>query len=51
MSKVLIDRKALIITCLAVILIDFFLRKAENYYLQVFFKERKYIEKEKKMMT
>ena len=34
-------------TCLAVILINFVLMKDENYYLQVFLKESKYIEKEK----
>ena len=32
-------------TCLAVILIDFVLKKYENYYAQVFLKECKYIEK------
>ena len=37
-------------TCLAVILIDFVLKKDENYYLQVFLKECKYIEKEKKII-
>ena len=30
-------------TCLAVILINFVLKKDENYYLQVFLKECKYI--------
>ena len=34
-------------TCLAVIKIDFILKKDENYYLQVFLIECKYIEKEK----
>ena len=34
-------------TCLAVILTNFVLMKDENYYLQVFLKESKYIEKEK----
>ena len=37
-------------TCLTVILIDFVLEKEENYYLQVFLRECKYIEKEKKMI-
>ena len=37
-------------TCLAVILIDFVLKKDENYYLQVFLKECKYIEREKKII-
>ena len=32
-------------TCLAVISLDSALKKHENYYLQVFLKERKYIEK------
>ena len=32
-------------TCLALIKIDFSLKKDENYYLQVFVKECKYIEK------
>ena len=32
-------------TCLAVISLDSALKKDENYYLQVFFKECKYIEK------
>ena len=32
-------------TCLAVISVDFVLEKDESYYLQVFLKERKYIEK------
>ena len=36
-------------TWLAVILIDFVLKKDENYYPQVFLKEYKYIEKEKKV--
>ena len=31
--------------CLAVISLDFALKKDDNYYLQVFLKERKYIEK------
>ena len=35
-------------TWLAVISLDSALKKDENYYLQVFFKEFKYIEKEKK---
>ena len=35
-------------TFLAVILIDFVLKKDEKYYLQVFFKKCKYIEKAKK---
>ena len=34
--------------CLAVLSIDFVLKKDENYYRQVFLKECKYIEKEKK---
>ena len=33
-------------TCLAVIAIDFALKKEENYYPQMFLKECKYIEKE-----
>ena len=37
-------------TCLEVISLDFVLKKDENYYLQVFSKERKYIEKEKKLL-
>ena len=36
--------------CLPVILIDFFIKKNENYYLQVFLKECKYIEKEIKVI-
>ena len=32
-------------TCLAVISLDSALKKDENYYLQVFFKKCKYIEK------
>ena len=36
--------------CLAVILIDFVLKNGENYYLQVFLKECKCIEKEKKVI-
>ena len=32
-------------TCLAVISLDFALEKDDNYYLQVFLKECKYIEK------
>ena len=32
-------------TCLAVIGLDTALNQDENYYLQVFWKERKYIEK------
>ena len=36
-------------TCLAVITIDYVLKKDENYYPQVFLKECKYIEKEKKL--
>ena len=36
--------------CLAVILIDFVLKNGENYYLQVFLKECKCIEKEKKVV-
>ena len=32
-------------TCLAVISLDFALNKGGNYYLQVFLKECKYIEK------
>ena len=32
-------------TCLAVISLDSALKKDENYYLQVFFKKSKYIEK------
>ena len=32
--------------CLAVTLIDFVLKKHENYYSQVFFKKCKYIEKD-----
>ena len=32
-------------TCLAVISLDFVLNKGGNYYLQVFLKECKYIEK------
>ena len=32
-------------TCLAVIILDSALKKYENYYLQVFLKENKYIEK------
>ena len=35
--------------CLAVLSIDFVLKKDENYYRQVFLKECKYIEKEKKV--
>ena len=35
-------------TCLAVILVDFIIKKDENYYPQLFLKECKYIEKEKK---
>ena len=35
-------------TCLAVILIGFILKNNERYYPQVFLKECKYIEKEKK---
>ena len=35
-------------TRLAVINVDFALKKDENYYLKVFLKECKYIEKEKK---
>ena len=31
--------------CLAVISLDFALKKDENYYPQIFLKERKYIEK------
>ena len=34
--------------CLAVISLDSTLKKHENYYLQVFLNECKYIEKEKK---
>ena len=34
-------------TCLAVIEIDFILKKDENYYPQIFLIEWKYIEKEK----
>ena len=34
-------------TCLAVISLDSTLKNNENYYPQVFLKERKYIEKEK----
>ena len=33
-------------TCLAVINVDSALKKDENYYLQAFLKEHKYIEKE-----
>ena len=33
-------------TCLVVIMIDSALKREENYYLQVFLKEGKYIEKE-----
>ena len=36
--------------CLAVIIIDYFLKKGENYYLQVFLKQCNYIEKEKKVI-
>ena len=36
-------------TCLAVITIDSALKKDDNYYLQVFLKEWKYTEKEKKV--
>ena len=39
---------ALIILILGAILINFVFGKEENYYLQVFLKECKYIEKEKK---
>ena len=35
-------------TCLAVVLIGFILKKDGNYYLQIFLKECKYTEKEKK---
>ena len=35
---------------MAVILIDFALKEDENYYPQVFLKESKYIEKEKKLI-
>ena len=35
-------------TCLAVITIDSALKRDDNYYPQVFLKEYKYIEKEKK---
>ena len=34
-------------TCLAVILIDYVIKKDENYYPQVLLRECKYIEKEK----
>ena len=37
-------------TCFAVINIDSALKKDENYYLQVFLKDSKYIEKEKKII-
>ena len=37
-------------TCLAVILIDFVLKKDEKYYHQVFLKEFKYTEKEKERL-
>ena len=37
-------------TCLAVIITDSVIEKDENYYLQVFLKEWKYIEKEKKWL-
>ena len=36
--------------CLAVILIDFVLKKEKNYYPQAFLKECKHIEKEKKVI-
>ena len=39
-----------IYTFLAVILITFVLKKAENYYPRVFLKECKYIEKENKVI-
>ena len=35
--------------CLSVILMEFFLKKDRNFYLQVFLKECKYIKKEKKV--
>ena len=35
---------------LAVILIDFVFKKDQNYYTEMFFKECKYIEKEKKRL-
>ena len=34
--------------CLAVLLIDFVLKRGENYYQQVFLKKYKYTEKEEK---
>ena len=37
--------------CLAAILIDFVHKKDANYYLQVFSKECKYIEKEKELIN
>ena len=37
-------------TCLAVLTIDSALKKDEDYYLQVFSEECKYIEKEKKLL-
>ena len=37
-------------TCLAVILINFVIKKDENYYPQVFLEECKYIGKEKKVI-
>ena len=36
--------------CLSVILIDSVLKKDENYFLQKFLKECKYMEKEKRMI-
>ena len=36
--------------CVAVILIDFVLKKDENFYPQVFLKEYKYIEKDEKVI-
>ena len=35
--------------CLSVILMEFFLKKDRNFYLQVFLKKCKYIKKEKKV--
>ena len=38
-------------TCLAVISLHFALKKGENYHPQVFLKECKYTEKEKKLLS
>ena len=43
-----VSRRGSNFTCLAVILVDFIIKKDENYYPQLFLKECKYIEKEKK---